>query len=436
MSLKKLWLGVLFANVIGCAGAEDSGVPSCVPGASASCTCQDGSPGAQLCAENGTFSTCQCSAAGGARPPAESSGGAGASGGGSSDHSRCVELQTNFTQDTTIAEGCYLVRSTPSLAEDAALTISPGATLVFSRGAGLIIRRSQSLYAEGIDGKPILFTGEMKEPGAWRGIAFDSTQSTHRFRFVTVEYAGGVPTGTEHSHPPANLASVGENHFRIDDSIIRSSAGYGLALDISGSSLGSFERNTITGNDVAALVPAYLSGRISASGAYTGNNHDRVELTGGGISGGLNGLGVPYYVPAGKTLSVTSAAPGAKVLMGPDSGIEIPPNGQWLGTPESPIHVLSEEPVPGFWRGIMLGSMSDAVLTHVTVEYGGTPSTGNIRMGESIDNTALLTLRNCTLAHSAGVGFFGFAAPLTFVSDLLANNRFVDNALGDTNFEL
>lgn len=44
----------------GASGGEDGGVSACVPGRSVACVCTDGSNGAQVCEDDGTFGACTC----------------------------------------------------------------------------------------------------------------------------------------------------------------------------------------------------------------------------------------------------------------------------------------------------------------------------------------------------------------------------------------
>lgn len=77
--------------------------------------------------------------------------------------------------------------------DGAKLVISAGVTMEFENGASLNIGDSDAstLIAVGTAQNPILFTGVVKQAGAWGGINFNFTQSPeNEIAFATIEYAG------------------------------------------------------------------------------------------------------------------------------------------------------------------------------------------------------------------------------------------------------
>ena len=77
--------------------------------------------------------------------------------------------------------------------DDAKLIIEPGVIVEFENGASLNIGETDAstLIAVGTPQEPILFTGVVKQAGAWGGINFAFTQSPeNEIAFATIEYAG------------------------------------------------------------------------------------------------------------------------------------------------------------------------------------------------------------------------------------------------------
>lgn len=84
----------------------------------------------------------------------------------------------------------YLINSALDI-RDCNLTLQPGVKMEFTEN-GYIYVDNGSLTAEGTPEKTITFSGQLKIPGSWGGIAYLFTSSSrNKLNYVTIENAGG-----------------------------------------------------------------------------------------------------------------------------------------------------------------------------------------------------------------------------------------------------
>lgn len=106
------------------------------------------------------------------------------------------------------------------------IKIGPGTTFVFGNEGSLNIWENSTLTALGTEAEPVVFTGLIKEPGSWDGIAI----STGAVTFDHVEVSWG---GADVFYP-ANLAIYGvdtsQNSF-LSNTLFKGSAECGLLVD-------------------------------------------------------------------------------------------------------------------------------------------------------------------------------------------------------------
>jgi len=133
----------------------------------------------------------------------------------------------------------------------------------------------------------------------------------------------------------------------------------------------------------------------------------------------------------GATLTIN---PGVTLIFQSDTGINIAEDGAMYaaGSEAKPILFTSENPTPGYWRGITYSYSNDIqnVLRHATVEFG---SDANIELRAVGSSPARLLVENCTLSDSSGYGFsFGSASTVNDFS----NNTIIRNAKGAGNLAI
>ncbi|HOX25311.1 MAG TPA: right-handed parallel beta-helix repeat-containing protein [Candidatus Krumholzibacteria bacterium] len=102
------------------------------------------------------------------------------------------DLVANSAGAVTGAAGSYQVHQTVVVSLGDRLTIAPGSTLVFQGTAGAIgLTINGALRAEGTAPQPIVFTGVVATPGAWRGLDYADTGAGSEFhlRMCDIAYA-------------------------------------------------------------------------------------------------------------------------------------------------------------------------------------------------------------------------------------------------------
>lgn len=133
----------------------------------------------------------------------------------------------------------------------AAVTIEPGATLIFSQSAKLQVDDGGSLNADASDGEQITFTGNEEIPGFWKGIGFFTLSEDNVLRNVVVEYGGGSGF-TGGSNSLANIflrGSTGPNaQVEVADASIRNSGKHGISIQ-EGSNIVGCSDLMFEGND-------------------------------------------------------------------------------------------------------------------------------------------------------------------------------------------
>ncbi|WP_254280322.1 right-handed parallel beta-helix repeat-containing protein [Haloarcula marina] len=332
------------------------------------------------------------------------------------------------------------------------LTVAPGATIEFGQDCAMTMDDSGPgrLTAVGIDpdteeSRPITFTGEQKTRGYWQGIQFyESDRTENQLRNCVVEYAGSERFTW--ANAAANVVAIDGSRVRIDDTVIRESAAYGVQID-GESEADSFTRNTLTRNGSgAAYVHPRSAAALSDTGTYAGNDVDTVAVYGGTITENQrltwDAIDVPYTVRSGDAVTVRghlTVAPGTTVEFGQDSSLTMDDSGPGRltavgidpDTEESrPITFTGEQKTPGYWKGIQFyeSNRTENRLRNCVVEYGGgdrftwAQEPANVVV---IDGSRL-ALVGSTIRHSAG-----YAVDVDGESTLTAsNNTYTNNASG------
>jgi hypothetical protein len=273
----------------------------------------------------------------------------------------------------------YYVES--SIGADGDWTIEAGNTLIMAADSLLSISGDASaLIAQGTAAKPILFTGETKARGAWRGIFFDGSNNTRNtLAHVTVEYAGN--TGADRDMAAVKLG--GDSHgvqVKMTDTTIKESQGWGLYL--TGSALlPGFANNTLTKNTLGPIsAGSEAVHQLLPTSTYVGNDLDRIVVRDGSVSQTVtwSDLDAPYLIKNNlePNHAVLTLAPGVTLLMDANSYIAVGGNDSWLravGTAAAPITIRGAEEVAGFWQSIFFDNTEDNpnALDYCNIAHGG-----------------------------------------------------------------
>ncbi len=358
-----------------------------------------------------------------------------------------VSVRTNrVTRDATWAAIDVPFHLSGNLNVDARLSIAAGNTLILGEEAWISVNGDQAgLSAVGTAQAPILFTGERQVPGAWKGLIFDGSLSSHnRLESVVVEYGGS----TAHDYDGAGVKAIADSHgvrLSMSDSIIRECQGWGLYL--TGSAVvPALSGNTFTGNGLGpASVGAEAVYQLDPSSTYTGNDSDHVQVRDASVSltATWRDLGVPYLLKGHLAVRgdadnpvVWTLEPGVHLVLPRAAIISVSGDDSALsarGTADAPIVITGAEQTAGFWKSISFDTSLNPsnAIEHAIVEYGGSVGgSGELGMIQARADSHGVTLNvtHSTIRHSGKYGiWFGASA----IGDIETGNTFEGNALGD-----
>lgn len=346
-------------------------------------------------------------------------------------------LTTPTTWSPGIA-GCRHYRVVGEITVWDPLTIQPGTVVTFGREARINVRSSGSLSAIGTAALSIKFIGDESVRGHWHGLYFSSNSSANELSFVEVAHAGGSGG--------ANAADVTVEAFsrlRLTNSTLRESSGSGLYAGHS-ASLAGFSTNRLQNNLRAGVrIPDDLLGSLDVGSDYTtGNGQNYLDVYADDIDSPQTWrvTSAPIRFTGSTVIwSPLSIAPGMTIVFGPDARWSVRGSGSLsaVGTSASPIRLLGEQPVRGYWQGVYFTSSSSAnELTFVEIAHAGGVGGGNAA-NVTAEAFSMLRVTNTTLRESSGSGLYvGHAAKLPgFSTNTLRNNaatgiRLPDDLLG------
>ena len=346
------------------------------------------------------------------------------------------------TASYELPSDCYLISNLIKVTQNAQLTISPRTTLLFASGASLIVEGG-SIIANGNANAPIYFTGQIKQPGGWRGIRINypnsSNQTYSSFMYTVIEYAGqdGLSiTRPSHSIGVVNR-TLGDNAGRINftNNIIRHGGGEFAFYAATKSLFERFENNLIYDNQGN---PIYIDGnevhRIASSNRFnksgqdnqentiyvSGNRIDSQYLLQLGLSTDISWkkLEIPYLITEDLEIYNTNLSldPGVELQFEVSAGLEInEPNASLFakGQQKNPIkftlkdsYLSSNGFTNTYWKGVRFIRSNNIRnrIEYTTIEYGGDPSVLNNQANISIIDNSYVSLNNSTLKNSSGYG--------------------------------
>jgi hypothetical protein len=324
-------------------------------------------------------------------------------------------LANRYDASATIAKGCYRAATTPVLGASTTLTLAPGVTIIFAKGAGLTVSGDQVLVAQGTAAEPICLTGATATRGAWDGITYSMTASdANVLDYVTVEYAGDTTSDATAAAITVTADSRGAS-FSMSRSTVRESQGFGISW-VGSSRIGGFAGNVLTKNTLGpACLDAEVVRFLDGASTYAGNDRDLITVRSYRLVTAATwaALDVPFYLAQGLQAAVAlTVTPPATFIMAQDTAIGITGgNGSAgalvaAGTAQEPILFTGEQKVRGHWNGISFTNTNAANrLAYVTVEYAGKLLDGNVALSSTGFPTSV-ELSHCTLRESLGFGLW------------------------------
>ena len=325
--------------------------------------------------------------------------------------------------DTTVGSVADHVRVTGDVyVEDGAtLTVAPGTLVTFAQGRGISVGPGAALHAVGTCQTPIVFTGEDRTRGYWRGLSFDQSDATDNvLEHVVVSAAGSEEYSRANAR--AGVAATRGSRLSVSNTTFRDNEGYGLVVGEE-TVLDRFERNVVTANSSGAVRTfASSAGELSATTTYVGNDTDRVYVEANEIAADSEAtwpeIDVKYVVDdVVEVLGHLTIAPGNTVSFEQDGGLRLRTGTSALtaigidpATEEyRPITFTGEQQTRGFWRGIYVDT-ADRVQSRfqaVVVEYAGRTefSRATVKAGVALTRGSRALFQSCTLRENEGYGF-------------------------------
>ncbi len=143
---------------------------------------------------------------------------------------------------------------------DAVITIEPGTTLEFDRGAGLRVNGG-ALSVVGTSDDRIVFTSASGNPDDWRGLGIASSSDENVLDFVTMEKAGRT-WGAINDSNRTNLYVAEFAKVAVTNSAFNDSGGWGIYVDDDGE---------VTDADGDAIDPTTEGGNTFSGNAEVDN---------------------------------------------------------------------------------------------------------------------------------------------------------------------
>jgi hypothetical protein len=162
-----------------------------------------------------------------------------------------VRVYAGFVSDHTMTVAPigvpYRIAGVRLIQEGSDVTVEAGTTFEFEANGGLKVNGDATAFkAQGTEADSIVFTGETKQAGFWKGLGFTSSNATNELSHVKVEYAGGGEMYT-FIGDAANIQVREGAQLTLENSLIKDSADYGLYAD-DGASAVSESNNTYQNN--------------------------------------------------------------------------------------------------------------------------------------------------------------------------------------------
>ena len=300
----------------------------------------------------------------------------------------------------------------------AAVTVEPGARLLFTSGASLDVYSTGSLYAVGTLADSIYFAGEVATQGYWTGIWIASNNPNNLFSYTSVAHGG--------CNDYANIYVTNDGQVSITNSILRSSSTYGLQMN-SSTRLSGYAANTFRGNLTAPVyIPAQHIGSLDGASDYEGGNgHDYILVYGSHVETEQiwQAQAVPYHIESGIDIyEHVTIVPGAVFEFGAGAGIDVYMAGSLtsIGRSDAMITFTGAVKTNGYWTGIWIESNnSNNRFMYTDIAYGG----GNSYADIYLTSNASVNVESCILRNSATYGVYASSgAQVTLTANVYQNN--------------
>lgn len=300
------------------------------------------------------------------------------------------DISTNTTLTNRSTGVDYQIDGCIEILSSAVLTIEPGVVIEFTQNSCLEITDFAVLNAVGTANNPIIFTGQQKTKGFWKGIAFYETNNTNnKLTYCTIEYAG---TLTASNSPYKAALKIGDTMYEpariaLNNVTIQHNLNAGIYI-FADSFIDVMKNNTFTDNDIPFVAIGRAVAYLDADNNFTTNTKDQVvwatsssDPLSDNATFTIKKLPVPYYLgsndyEANSNGSITIDA-GVKMIMKTDATIRADAGTITMnGTANNRIIIEGESHIPNAWEGILAINSGLIKMDYVTVNDGGEPFNG------------------------------------------------------------
>jgi hypothetical protein len=350
----------------------------------------------------------------------------------------CTDLVADGASFTLVDRGVgvdYIINCMAVVRGD--LTIDPNVTIQFGSDAGITVRETGSMRALASASSTILFTGEVKVSGSWKGLIYYSNDVKNELSFCKVEYAGSSPIS---NGVIGGIMIYANAKLSVDNCNIQFCDEYGINAQSTNVDI-ELVNNTISNCGLPMYIEAMSVHNISG-GNYTNNTTDAIRVYCDGGSRAINetqtwlDLGVPFRIYNNLIIQdgKLTINPGVEMEFENGFGIIIgdsdPSTLIAIGTSSNPILFTSVVKSPGAWSGIAFNFTKsiENEIAFATIEYAGTTNNAGILMYAK----PVLNVHDVIFDNISGCGFVALpvttSAPNTNLTE--TNNTFTNVSSG------
>ncbi|PWH84631.1 hypothetical protein [Brumimicrobium oceani] len=253
------------------------------------------------------------------------------------------------------------------------IVIEPGVVIEFEQDAGFNVLTS--LSAVGTAEKPIIFRGVENDPGFWRGVKYNSSNTLNELNYVHVHDAGGLAMGG--NGEKAGVVLYGGSKLKMDNCLVTNSETHGLDASYQTSNLTSFKNNVFKNNNIPIKISLNQIDAIHESNKCKDNAKDFILVNTVHMkkANTWKKSDVKYRTNGDISLyELLTINPGVEIEMYQASKINVGSEGGLVavGTAEDPIILTGVSKVPKAWQGIYINSPHpENEIAHVEFHYCG-----------------------------------------------------------------
>jgi hypothetical protein len=271
--------------------------------------------------------------------------------------------------------------------ENAVLTIEAGAQCEANNDGFLYVNGNAAIRVLGEENDVVAFSGQLKVPGAWRGLRIRTGNPENQLSYMEVRHGGqnGIGATSAERNRITSLMLDENARIAINNIAIHQSLEYAFWIRHVNNLNITFANNTFSGNEKLAMVDARYFHVLDGESSYSGNDDDIIRSgTNTRAIGNItwNKLDVPYELPdivaVEGNLVIES---GTRFEASQHGGIDILETGSIiaLGTAEEKIEFTGGINTPGHWRGINVrSSNSNNEISHFILRHTGSNGFGAV----------------------------------------------------------